>query len=233
MERFEKMRQGVILSLAIRMSIDEQKTREFKEKSHEVYSEHTLSDVVARIKYDSQLRDVVSVVVEEWIPRESLVKGNMSVNEIFVHRVADAEFDKILEIAGNSAIRVQADAGKLKDAIKTCVEQMRDGGHNPSVAFVPSHHREQMQETYATGTIDAADPPIPIIKSPWDKPLKDTWILDPDCIEITYGAENEAGRMRLDIQDAKAETIAVIFNIRLSVRVLDGGGIARITSGEA
>lgn len=230
MKSFEKIRRDTILSLAIRMSIDERKRREFKERAHGVYSEHTLSDAVARIKYDSQLRDIVSVKVQDRIPRESLVKGNMSINEIFVRRIADAEFEKILEIAGNGAIHVQADAGKLKDAIKACVEQMRDGGHNPRVAFVPIHHRERMPETYATGTIDVADPPIPIIKSPWDRPPKETWILDPDCIEITYGAENEAGRMRLDIQDDKAETMAVIFSIRMSVRVLDGGGIARIAS---
>lgn len=230
MKSFEEIRRDTILSLAIRMSIDERKRREFKERAHGVYLEHTLSDAVARIKYDSQLHDIVSVKVQDWIPRESLIKGNLSINEIFVHRIADAEFEKILEIAGNSAIHVQADAGKLKDAIKACVEQMRDSGHNPRVAFVPIHHRERMPETYATGTIDVADPPIPIIKSPWDRPPKDTWILDPDCVEITYGAENEAGRMRLDIQDDKAETMAVIFSIRMSVRVLDGGGIARIAS---
>ena len=233
MEQFKNKRQDTKLNLVIQMPMDKQKTKELKEMAHRVYSERALSDSVARIKYDSQLRGAVRVIVPCGIPRESLVKGNLSLSESFVSGSADAELAKILEIAGDGAMNVRADAGKLKNAIKSCIEQMRDSGHNPSVAFVSLSHRGQMPETYATSTIDAGGPPIRIIQSPWDRPPEDTWILDPECVEITYGAEDEAGRIQFDIKDAKAEMVTMTSSIHLSVRVLDGGGIARIVSGEA
>ena len=80
--------------------------------------------------------------------------------------------------------------------------------------------------------MDVSGPPIRIINVPWDIP-EDTWILDPICIKITYGAKNETGRMQLDVQDAKSSTVQMTASIHLSVRVLDGGGITRIASGES
>ena len=57
-----------------------------------------------------------------------------------------------------------------------------------------------------------------------------TLILDPDCAEVTYKAEDKAGRIRLEVQGAGTDQITMELSMFLSVRILDGGGAAKIAS---
>ena len=232
LERYKETRKRLMDELVGRMPVDGQRIGKWKDMAREAYSENSQAGKMGRVRYDAELRGG-SVVVPDSMPLRALCrKGYTALDGQIGVAGARAEFKRILETAGDGAARIRADPGRLEDSVRACVEQMRQDGHNPSVALVPSRHREQMPETYSTNAIDAGGPPIPIIKVPWNMPA-DTWILDPECVEITYGAENAAGRMRLDVQDAEAGTIPMTASIRLSVRVLDGGGIARIASGDA
>ena len=51
-------------------------------------------------------------------------------------------------------------------------------------------------------------------------------MLDPNCIEITYEAIDEAGRIRLDAH-SEIGKIAMAAGIRMSVKVPRAGGVAR------
>ena len=232
LRRYKDDRRRLMDELVGQMPVDGQKISKWKDMAREAYSENSQAGTMGRVRHDAGLRGGI-VAARDDMPLKALCRKEYTAldGQIGV-AVAKAEFERILKTAGDGAMHILADPGRLGDSVRACVEQMRKDGHKPSVALVPSHHREQMPEIYHTNSIDAGGQPIPIAKIPWNMP-KDTWILDPDCLEITYGAENEAGRMRLDVQDAEAGTVPMASSIRMSVRVLDGGGIARISSTDA
>ncbi len=232
LRRYKDDRRRLMDELVGQMPADGQRISEWKGMAREAYSENSQAGTMGRVKYDAGLRGGIVAARDDMPLRALCRKGYTALDGQIGVAVAKAEFERILEKAGDGTARIRADPGRLEDSVRACVEQMRKDGHNPRVALVPSHHREQMPETYSTNSINAGGQPIPIAEMLWNMP-KDTWILDPDCLEITYGAENEAGRMRLDVQDAESGTVPMTSDIRLSVRILDGGGIARIASGDA
>lgn len=232
LRRYKGDRRRLMDELVGQMPVDGQKVSEWKGMAREAYSENSQAGTMGRVRYDAGLFGDSIAVPDEMPIRALCRKGYTALDGQIGVAVAKAEFARILKTAGDGAARIRADPGRLEDSVRACVEQMRKDGHNPSVALVPRHHMEQMPEIYSANSIDAGGPPILITKVPWNMPA-DTWILDPDCLEITYGAENAAGRMRLDVQDAEAGTVPMTASIQLSVRVLDGGGIARIASGDA
>ena len=212
--------------------LDGEKIGEWEGSSREAYSSNTQAEKVARIKYDAQLQGGDLVERRQNVSRKTLFRGDRQVPDgCMGFATAWDEFEKILEIAGNGATQVRADPDKPRETIEACVKKMRDGGHNPRVAFVSPAHRQKMPETH-THVISAGGPPIAIMDTPGHSPPEDTWILDPDCIEITYKANNEHDRLQLEVRDAAKEA-TLVSSIRLSVRVLDGGGIARIAPGKA
>ena len=229
LRRYKDDRRRLMDELVAQMPADGQRIGEWKDMAREAYSENSQADTMGRVRYDAGLSGDSVAVPDEMPIRALCRKGYTALDGLIGVESAKAEFDRILKTAGGSATHILADPGRLEDSVRACVEQMRKDGHNPSVALVSADHKEQMPEIYSTDSIDAGGPPIPIAKIPWNIP--DTWILDPDCLEITYGAENEADRVRLDVQDAEDGKIPMTAYIRLSVRVLDGGGIARISGG--
>lgn len=231
LRRYKDDRRRLMDELVCRMPVDGQKISEWKGMAREAYSENSQAGTMGRVRYDAGLRGGIVAVPDSMPIRALCRKGYTALDGQIGVAVAKAEFERILEKAGDGATRILADPGGLEDSVRACVGQMRKDGHDPRVALVPRRHREQMPETYSTNSIDAGGQPIPIAKIPWNIP--DTWILDPDCLEITYGAENEAGRMRPDVQDTENGKVPMTSSIRLSVRVLDGGGIARIAFGDA
>ena len=230
--RYKDGRQCLMDALVHQMPVDDEKIAEWKDRACAAYAKNSQARAMGRIRYDARLRGD-DVVVDGDMPIRALCrKGYTALDGQLGIDGAEAEFKEILEAADGGAVHVRADPGNLRESVRACVERMRDGGHNPSVALVSADHQIQMPETYSANAIEAGGPPIPIVEVPWNVP--DTWILDPDCVEITYGAENEAGRMRLDMQDAdESAAVTMTATIRLSVRILDGGGVARIASGEA
>ena len=201
----------------------------WKDMVRHAYSEHTKAETIARVKYDEQLRDAERAGKQDGVPRESLVKNsNMLPDGALGEDGAGDELEKILDAVGNSATRVLPDPGKLAGEIEARVKEMREAGRNPSVALVSLDHRNQIPETYATDTIRAGGEPIPIIDAPI--PSGTTFILDPDCVEVTYKAKDKAGRIRLDVQDTGTDEITMDLSTFLSVKILDGRGAAKITS---
>lgn len=232
LKQFEVDREHLMGKFAELIPMDDGKISEWKTKSRSEYFENTRAEVMARTEYDTQIHenDVVGRKIE--MPHEALCGGaNVLIDGDLGCATAKAEFEKILEIAGNSAICVKVGPDKPQTSIEECVRIIRDRGHNPSVAFVSPHHMSP--ETHATGAINAGGPPIQIIDAPMQIPPKDTWILDPDCIKITYKAKDKTGRIQLDVQDAGVRMEAMISSIPMSVKILDGSGIARLTSDEA
>lgn len=234
LEEFRDGTQHVFDMLVELVPLDGGKIGEWEDNARHAYSENTQADEMARIRYDAQLQGGAIVGERQIIPRKMLFGVDGEVPDRCIgFATAWMEFKKILEIAGDRATQVRTDPHKPRESIKACVKKMRDGGHNPRVAFVSSVHGKEMPETRTTHVINAGGPPIAIMDMPGYSPPPDTWILDPDCVEITYKAKNGHDRMQLDVQDTKAERITAVSRIQLSVKVLDGGGIVKIASGEA
>ena len=234
LEAFRDGTQRVFDMLVELVPPDGANTDDWEDNARHAYSENTQADTMARIRYDTQLQRGAIVEERQITSRKMLfgVDGEVSDRSIGF-ATAWTEFKKILEIAGGRATQVRTDPHKPRESIEACVKKMRDGGHKPRVAFVSPAHRKEMPETNSTHVINAGGQPIAIMDAPGYSPLPDTWILDPDCVEITYKAKNKDDRMQLDVQDAKADRPTAVSRIQLSVKVLDGGGIVRITSGEA
>lgn len=214
--------------------LDGEKIGKWESSSCEAYSSNTRAEKVARIKYDAQLQGGDLVGEQQYVYRKTLFRGDCQVpGGCIGFTTALKEFKKILEIAGNGATHVRADPDKPREAIESCVKKMRDSGHDPRVAFVSPAHGKKMPEACSARVISAGGPPIAIMDTLGHRLLEDTLILDPDCIEITYKANNEHDRLQLEVRDVEAEEITLASSIRLSVRVLDGGGIAKIAPGKA
>ena len=146
---------------------------------------------------------------------------------------APTEFREILGAVGDGATCVRADAGKLADSIKACVRKMRDGGRNPGVALVSLDHNLQLPEMRAAGRIDAGGLTVPIMSAPIFLPRGTTLVLDPGCVEVTYGAKDEAGRIRMEVRGAETRQATMDVSIPMSVKILDRAGVAKITTGDA
>lgn len=200
----------------------------WKDMVRQAYAEHTKAEELARVKYDEQLRGAERVHKQGGVARESLIKGSgVLPHGCLGEDGAGAELEKILDAVGNRAIRARPDPGKLADSINACVRKMRDGGLNPSVALVSDDHREQIPEI-AAGTIRAGGARIRIMDAP--VPPGTTLILDPGCVQVAYKAKDKAGRIRLDMQGAGTDQVTMELSTFLSVKILDGGGAAKITS---
>ena len=229
LERFEDGRERLIEKLAGAMPLDGERTEMWKDMVRQAYAEHTKAEELARVRYDEQLRGAERVGEQDSAPRESLVKtSNMVLDDSLGEDGTGAELEKILDAVGNGAIRVLTDPGKLAGAIEESVKKMRDAGRSPSVALVSLDHRAQIPDTYATDTIRAGGAPIRIIDAPM--PSGTTLILDPDCVQVTYKAKDKAGRIRLEVQGTGTDQITMELSMYLSIRILDGGGAAKITS---
>ena len=233
LEAFRDGTQHVFDKLVELAPLDGEKISEWESSSREAYSSNTQAEKVARIKYDAQLQGGDLADGRQNVPRQMLFRGDRQVPD-GCNGLATAleELKKILKIAGNWSTQVQADPDKPREAIESCVKKMRDGGHNPRVAFVSPAHSKKMPEICSTRAISAGGPPIAIVDTRGYRPPEDTWILDPDCVEITYKANNGNDRLQLEVRDAEAGEVTLVSSVRLSVRVVDGGGIARI-SGDA
>ena len=75
--------------------------------------------------------------------------------------------------------------------------------------------------------MDVGGASIRIVSAPGSEPPRETFVLDPSCIEVTYEATGEAGRIRLAAHSGIGE-IAMTAGIRMSVRILRAGGAARL-----
>ena len=228
LNQFKDGRERLIEKLAGAMPLDGERTEMWKDMVRQAYSEHSRAESIARVKYDEQLRGAERVSEQDSAPRESLVKkSNMLPDDSLGEDGAGAELEKILDAVGNGAIRARTDPGKLADSIKACVRKIRDAGRSPSVALVSLDHRGQIPETYATDTIHAGGAPIRIIDAPI--PPGTTFILDPDCVQVAYKAKDKAGRIRLEVKSAGTDQVTMDLSTFLSVKILDGGGAAKIT----
>ena len=229
LEQFTKGREHLIEKLVEMMPLDDHRTRMWGDLVRQAYVKHTKAEEVARVKYDEQLLGAERVSEQGGMDRKPLVRGS----DVFPHNGlgkdgAGAELEKILDAVGNNAACVRTDPCKLADAIEKHVKKMRDAGRNPSVALVSRDHRKQIQKTYATDTIRAGGTPIRIIDAPI-RP-KTTFILDPDCVQVTYKAKDKAGRIRLEMRDTEADQVKMDLSTFLSAKILDGRGVAKITS---
>ena len=233
LERYKEGSQRLIEKLVDAMPVKDERIGLWKEAVRKEYSEHTRADAVARVKYDERLPHAVPVSVQDHASRESLVRKDGAVPDGHLGAAcANAEFRGILGAVGDGATCVRADAGKLADSIKACVRKMRDGGRNPSVALVSLDHGLRIPEMRAAGKISAGGLAVRIMSSPIYPP-KTTFVLDPACIEVTYGAKDEAGRIRLEVRGVETRQTTMDASIPMSVKILDRAGVAKITSGDA
>ena len=230
LEQFEDGRERLIKKLAGAMPVKDEKIGLWKEMVREAYSKHTRADAIARIKYDERLRDAIPVSIQDRMSRESLVKEDSIPDGNLGAASAGAEFEEILGAVGDGATCVRADAGNLADSIKACIRKMRGDGYTPSVAFVSLDHGMQIPEILATGTINAGDLAVQIVGAPVRLPPRTTFVLDPDCVEVAYKAKDRAGRIRLEVRGTETQQITMDSSIQMSVKILDGGGSAKITS---
>ena len=192
----------------------------------EAYFQYTKAGAIARIGYDAGLPGSVHVLKQE--RANSVAPDGAFPNDHLGYLCAEAEFYRILDIAGKRAARVRWDAGRPQNPIRGCVERMLDEGCRPSVALVRSDHREQIPERYAPGVMDVGGEQIRIVSAPGRKPPKETFVLDPGCVEVTYGATGEAGRIRLAAHSGIGQ-IRMTAGIRMSVKVLRAGGVAKFS----
>jgi len=233
LERSKDGRQRLIEKLVDALPVKDERIGLWKEAVRKEYSKHTRADAVARVRYDERLRDTVPVSEQDPRSRESLVKKDGAVPDGYLGATcANAEFREILGAVEDGATCVQADAGRLADSIKACVRKMRDGGRNPGVALVSLDHGLQIPEMRAAGKISAGGLAVRIMSSPI-YPRKTTFVLDPACIEVTYGAKDEAGRIRLEVRGAETRQATMDASIPMSAKILDSEGVAKITTGDA
>ena len=203
---------------------DLEKIKAWEETVRKAYFQYSKAGAIARIAYDAGLPGSAGVIKREianaFEPDGAFPHGRLG------YLCAEAEFYRILDIAGKCAARVRWDAGRPQNSIGECVERMLDEGRRPSVALVRPDHREQIRELYPADVMDVGGALIKIVQAPGPKPPKETFVLDPSCIEIMYKATGEAGRIRLAAQSGIGE-IRMTAGIRMSVRVLRAGGVAR------
>lgn len=190
------------------------------------YFQYAKAGAIARIEYDAGRPGGDGVSKRETVnsiaPDCSFPNGHLG------YLCAQAEFYRILAIAGKRAARVRWDEGRPQNSIEECVERMLDEGCRPSVALVRPDHREQIRERYAPGVMDVEGEQIRIVSAPGPKPPKETFVLDPSCVEITYESTGEAGRIRLAAYSGIGE-IRMDAVIRMSVKVLRAGGVAKFS----
>ena len=202
---------------------DLEKTEAWERMVREAYFQYTKAGAIARIEYDAGRPGSAHVLKQE--TANSVAPDGAFPNGHLGYLCAEAEFYRILDIAGKRAARVRWDGGR-PNPIRECVERMLDAGCRPSVALVRPDHREQIRELYPAGVMDVGGAPIRIVSAPGPKPPKETFVLDPGCIEITYEATGEAGRIRLAAHSGIGE-IAMTAGIRMSVKVPRAGGVAK------
>ena len=234
LERSKDGRQRLIEKLVDALPVKDEKIGLWKEVVRKAYSEHTRADAVARVKYDERLPDASLVSVQYCRSRESLVKKDGAVPDGRPGiACANAEFREILGAVGDGATCVRADADRLADSIKACVRKMRDDGRNPSVALVSLDHGLRIPEMHAAGKINAGDLTVPIMRAPIFLPRRTTLVLDPGCVEVTYGTKDEAGRIRMEVRGTETRQATMDVSIPMSVKILDRAGVAKITSDDA
>ena len=203
---------------------DLEKTETWERTVREAYFQYTKAGAIARIEYDAGLPGSAHVLKQE--TANSVAPDGAFPNGHLGYLCAEAEFYRILDIDGKRAARVWWDAGRPQNPIRECVERMLDEGCRPSVALVRPDHREQIRELYAPDVMDVGGLLIERASAPDSKPPRETFVLDQDCVEITYEATGEAGRIRLAAHSGIGE-IRMTAGIRMSVKVLRAGGVAR------
>lgn len=203
---------------------DLEKTETWKGMARKAYFQYSRAGAIARIEYDAGRPGSAHVLKQE--TANSVAPDGAFPNGHLGYLCAEAEFYKILDIAGKRAARVRWDEGRPQNPIRECVERMLDEGCRPSVALVRPDHREQIRELYPAGVMDVGGLRITRVSAPDSKPPRETFVLDPSCIEVTYEATGEAGRIRLAAHSGIGE-IAMTAGIRMSVKVPRAGGVAK------
>ena len=192
----------------------------------EAYFQYAKAGAIARIEYDAGLPGNAHVLKQE--TARSVAPDGAFPNGRLGYLCAQAEFYRILAIAGKRAARVRWDEGRPQNSIEECVERMLDEGGRPSVALVRPDHREQIRELYPDDVMDVGGTLINIVSAPGHEPPKETFVLDPGCVEITYESTGRAGRIRLAAYSGIGE-IRMDAVIRMSVKVLRAGGVAKFS----
>ena len=238
LESFKDRQKIIAKMLAAQMAVDGAKIQKWENKVREAYSESTKADAVARIKYDVQLDRTDAFVIRSLsLPRHALVrKGDVLLPEDLGSQSAAAEFEEILSKAEDGAVPVK-DTGNPLDAIKAGVRKMRDGGYKPRAVILSQGDEDGIWHTdpvaISGGDIDADGSPVQIVEAPEFVQPETTLIIDPDCIEITYKAEDRDGRLQLDVPDQDKAEVTMTSTIPMSVTILDVGGVAKIAPADA
>lgn len=239
LESFRENCELVAERLAAQMPIDDAKKQEWKGEVHKEYFNYTKAHAVARIKYDMNL-DVNDPLVTTGfpLPHRALVrKGDVLLPGDLGSWSAAAEFEKILSTAEDGAVLVTSDTENPLDAIKAGVRKMRDGGHKPRAVILSQDDEYRILSTdpvaISGGTIDVDGSPVQIVEAPESGQPGTTLIIDPDCIQVAYKAEDEAGRLLLDVPDQDKAEVTMTSTIPMSVKILDGGGVAKIAPADA
>lgn len=234
LESFRENCELVAEKLAAQMPVDDAKKQEWKDEVHKEYFNSTKAHVVARIKYDMNL-DVNDPLVTTGfpLPHHALVrKGDVLLPGDLGSQSAAAEFAEILSKVRNDAVLVTSDTENPLDAIKAGVRKMRDGGYKPRAVILSQDDEYRILSTdpvaISGGTIDVDGSPVQIVEAPELVQSETTLVIDPDCIQVAYKAEDEAGRLLLDVPDQDKAKVTMTSTIPMSVTILDGGGVTRI-----
>ena len=207
---------------------------EWEDSIREGYSRCACPEALARIKCDAQLAAKPVHLLAEDLPSQ-FVDGQPGGCSALI------ELSKILQAIRNGAECTRTGAGDVLGSIKTCVRKMRSGGYKPRVVSLSVDHVNEVWEVAPGAITKSREPrPITLIEEEIDvdgAPLRIPdyrtgdpvpLVFDPDCVEVTYATNDKARRLRIDVHGPAVFGQAVTTSIRMSVKILDPGGIVKI-----
>lgn len=203
------------------------------------YFDSTKADAVARIKYDMWIDANNSLETPIFtLPRHALVRnGDMLLPGDLGNKSAAYEFAEILPKVEDGAVLVTSDTGNPLDAIKSRVRKMQNDGYKPRAVIISQADEDRILHTdpVAIGrrTIDIDGFQVGIVDVPESVQSKTTLIIDTDCIQVAYKAEDKDDRLQLAVPGKDKAEVTMTSAIPMSVKILDGGGAAKIVPADA
>lgn len=220
--------------------IDLNKIDEVKKQLANKYFKGSISEIVSAPKYNTNLDnpDLIKIDSIASVTREFFVEQTIVAKFLVdpaVSELATKEMNEIFKVIQAKIEPINQDTLDFAEQIRSNVRLLKNNGKNPSVIFIPL---DVEMELLKSGLIEFGlkrkmkidDIELSIINSWKDFDFTDIIILDPNCLAITYKAENKD--KRIDIQESNMEEgkTQVLFTCKTAflVEVVEPQGFKRI-----